>query len=151
VVSCFVTVCLFIITGVKCSGRVNSYGLQQRSRDIVRAKPYLRSTDRYCTHCDMIRPLRSIHCDQCGVCVTKYSKHSIFLNRCIGTGNELLYMLLMLAIILTILVILNVFILETLRGWMAFKIFYYFINAHLQLQCIIDALELLIYVQDGLT
>lgn len=59
----------------------------------------------------MIRPLRAVHCQQCGICVAKYSKHSIFLNRCIGAGNELLYMLLMLAIIIAVLVILNVFVL----------------------------------------
>lgn len=99
----------------------------------------------------MIRPLRSVHCEKCGVCVTKYSKHSIFLNRCIGAGNELLYMVLQLAIIITVLVILNVFVFETLKGWLAFKILFYFINAHLQLQCIIDALELLIYVRSRLS
>jgi len=81
--------------------------------------------------------------------VTKYSKHSIFLNRCIGAGNELVYMVLMLALILTLLVILEVFVMERLNGWLAFKIFFYFINAHLQLQCIIDALELLLYVRSS--
>jgi len=39
---CFVAVCLYIITGVKCSGSVNTLGLRQRSSDILKAKPYLR-------------------------------------------------------------------------------------------------------------
>jgi len=60
-------------------------------------------------------------------------------------------MLLMLSIILTLLVILDVFVFEALRGWFTFKFLFYFVNAHLQLQCIIDALELLLFVRSNMT
>jgi hypothetical protein len=58
----------------------------------------------------------------------------------------LLYIILMLAIIITILIILNVFVFQPLLGWLAFKVLYYFINADMQLRCIVDVLELLVYV-----
>lgn len=51
VASCFITICLYIVCGVKCSGSVNTYGLQQRSRDIIRTKSYLREGERYCNVC----------------------------------------------------------------------------------------------------
>lgn len=35
---------------------------------------------------------RSWHCDFCGFCVAKWEKHSFIFNRCIGAGNQLLYL-----------------------------------------------------------
>jgi hypothetical protein len=68
--------------GVKYSRSVNIGSLRQRSNDIIQAKTYFRASSYYCQDCWMIRPLRSKHCDQCEMCVTKYSNQSIFLNWC---------------------------------------------------------------------
>jgi hypothetical protein len=62
VVSYFITLIMFIIVGVKDPGSIDTPALRQRSNDILRAKPYLRASDNYCTVCDMIKPLRSHHC-----------------------------------------------------------------------------------------
>lgn len=146
VISYFLTLCMFIITGVKDSGGLDTPALRQRSNDILRAKPYLRATDNFCTVCDMIKPIRAHHCEQCGICVAKYTKHSIMLNRCVGAGNELLYLLMVTLFIWTVSVVLDVFVFQPLNGWLIFKIIFYFMNAHLQLQSAGEALEGLILV-----
>lgn len=144
--SYFLTVCLFILAGVKDSGSLDIPALRQRSRDILRAKPYLRGSDSYCTTCDMIKPLRAHHCNRCGVCVAKFTKHSIILNRCVGAGNDLLFLLMVAAILWTVSVVLDVFVFQPLNGWLIFKVAFYFLNAHLQLQLAGEALEGLIFV-----
>lgn len=58
-----------------------------------------------------------------------------------------MYCLLMVAIIVATTIVLNYFVFLKLKGWLLFKIFFYFLNAHCQLQCIIDLLEVGIYVR----
>lgn len=41
------------------------------------------------------KPERAHHCSVCNTCVLKYDHHCIWLNRCIGLGNERHYVLLM--------------------------------------------------------
>lgn len=146
-VTCLVTVVIYILTAVKSSGSLKELPTIRRSNIILTEKPYLKNTDKYCSICDMIKPLRAQHCSTCGICVTKYHKHSIFLNKCVGSGNEILYCLLMIAIIVATFVVLNYFIFLRLRGWLLFKIFFYILNAHCQLQCVIDLLEVGVYVR----
>ncbi len=42
---------------------------------------------RFCLHCKQLKPDRTHHCRQCGVCVLKMDHHCWWFNNCIGYYN----------------------------------------------------------------
>lgn len=41
----------------------------------------------YCSVCNIYRPPRTEHCNECDVCVQVYDRHSLSLSNCIGKRN----------------------------------------------------------------
>jgi hypothetical protein len=49
-----------------------------------------------CRTCHTLKPARSKHCSICKRCVSKYDHHCIFINNCVGYGNQHYFLLLLL-------------------------------------------------------
>ena len=47
----------------------------------------MRTNLRYCVPCKIVRPMRTIHCYQCDVCITGYDHHCPWVGKCIGKSN----------------------------------------------------------------
>jgi palmitoyltransferase len=45
--------------------------------------------DSLCLTCAIIKPLRSKHCSQCGVCVSRMDHHCPWINNCVGFDNHI--------------------------------------------------------------
>ena len=43
---------------------------------------------RQCGYCEILQPLRSKHCEECGHCIRKYDHHCPWLATCIGEKNH---------------------------------------------------------------
>ena len=43
---------------------------------------------RRCGYCEILQPLRSKHCEECGYCIRKYDHHCPWLATCIGERNH---------------------------------------------------------------
>eukprot|EP01038_Epipyxis_sp_PR26KG_P011251 gene11251-15096_t len=41
----------------------------------------------WCDQCESYRPLKTVHCSTCKVCVAGYDHHCIWTGKCIGVGN----------------------------------------------------------------
>ncbi len=50
-----------------------------------------------CKTCNVPKPARSKHCSICGFCVAKADHHCIFINGCVGYGNQHWFLLLLLS------------------------------------------------------
>ncbi|KAF4979315.1 hypothetical protein FZEAL_4456 [Fusarium zealandicum] len=48
-----------------------------------------------CRTCRLLKPARSKHCSICGHCVAKADHHCIFINSCVGYGNQHYFVLLL--------------------------------------------------------
>lgn len=53
--------------------------------------PLLPTTE--CRTCLVIKPIRSKHCSQCGVCIARLDHHCAWLNRCVGYDNHRSFLL----------------------------------------------------------
>ena len=42
---------------------------------------------KYCTTCNLIRDIRTFHCDKCGLCIEKHDHHCGYLSNCVGVYN----------------------------------------------------------------
>lgn len=49
-----------------------------------------------CRTCDLLKPPRSKHCSVCKRCVARLDHHCIFINNCVGAGNQRWFLLLLL-------------------------------------------------------
>ena len=47
----------------------------------------MKRNQRYCVPCKIVRPIRTIHCYQCDICITGYDHHCPWVGKCIGRGN----------------------------------------------------------------
>ena len=47
----------------------------------------MRTNVRFCVPCKIVRPMRTIHCFQCDVCITGYDHHCPWVGKCIGKYN----------------------------------------------------------------
>jgi hypothetical protein len=43
---------------------------------------------RWCEDCELLQPLRTRHCDKCGVCVRKFDHHCFWVGGCVGERNH---------------------------------------------------------------
>ncbi|RYP09186.1 hypothetical protein DL764_001457 [Monosporascus ibericus] len=50
-----------------------------------------------CRTCGLLKPARSKHCGVCGRCVHKMDHHCVFINNCVGYGNQHFFILLLLS------------------------------------------------------
>lgn len=93
-------VILFTLTAIRGSGNLKNDSMQRYSYDLLKKKPYLKTPKAFCDECEVVRGFRINHCPSCKSCVPKYTRHSLLLNQCIGAGNELLYIAMMMALFL---------------------------------------------------
>ena len=49
-----------------------------------------------CKTCHFLKPARSKHCSMCKRCIAKLDHHCIFINNCVGYGNQHYFLLLLL-------------------------------------------------------
>lgn len=42
---------------------------------------------KYCITCNLIRDVRTFHCDRCGLCIEKHDHHCGYLSNCVGVYN----------------------------------------------------------------
>jgi hypothetical protein len=49
-----------------------------------------------CRTCELLKPARSKHCSICKRCISKFDHHCIFINNCVGYGNQHYFILLLL-------------------------------------------------------
>lgn len=50
-----------------------------------------------CNTCHLLKPARSKHCSICKHCISKLDHHCIFINNCVGYGNQHWFLLLLLS------------------------------------------------------
>lgn len=51
-----------------------------------------------CRTCQLLKPARSKHCRVCNVCVAKHDHHCIWVMNCLGKGNYLYFLLMVLSL-----------------------------------------------------
>lgn len=44
-----------------------------------------------CFTCNLVKPLRSKHCSTCDVCVDRMDHHCVWINNCVGSGNQRMF------------------------------------------------------------
>ena len=58
-----------------------------------------------CAECEILRPMRSKHCDVCNKCVKVYDHHCPWINNCVGANNYRFYCVFIVSTIITLLAI----------------------------------------------
>jgi hypothetical protein len=47
----------------------------------------MQTNHRYCVPCRIVRPVRTVHCYSCDICVHGYDHHCPWVGKCIGRDN----------------------------------------------------------------
>jgi len=47
----------------------------------------MKTNHRYCVPCKIVRPIRTIHCYTCDICITGYDHHCPWVGKCVGADN----------------------------------------------------------------
>lgn len=50
--------------------------------------PSMTDETRFCRTCSQWKPPRSHHCSTCGICVHRMDHHCVWVNNCVGAGNQ---------------------------------------------------------------
>ena len=61
----------------------NKYDLGKIRKIVGGHKYFLK----YCSTCNLIRDIRTFHCDRCGLCIEKHDHHCGYLSNCVGAYN----------------------------------------------------------------
>lgn len=61
----------------------NKYDLGNIKKIVGGHKYFLK----YCSTCNLIRDVRTFHCDKCGICIEKHDHHCGYLSNCVGIYN----------------------------------------------------------------
>ena len=61
----------------------NKYDLGKIRKIVGGHKYFLK----YCSTCNLIRDIRTFHCDRCGLCIEKHDHHCGYLSNCVGVYN----------------------------------------------------------------
>lgn len=136
-----------VVSGRGC-GNLNNAKVIRSSDEIFSKKPYLRKI-MGCHNCKILSGYRSKHCNTCGFCVPKYSKHSEFLNQCIGAGNELPYLCILFGVVVGQILTLGIFMIpnnEVDVDWRR-KGVMYLVNCYVMWQSLIEFSKILIFVK----
>ena len=71
---------------------------EELEKFVIKRNPQIKTGK--CEQCDLLKPVRSVHCFFCNRCVKKYQLHSDWFNICIGSNNELLYAITLFFVVL---------------------------------------------------
>ena len=55
--------------------------------------------DSRCTDCNLVRPSHAKHCRHCEKCIVQFDHHCVWLDSCIGAGNHLSFLLLLMFVV----------------------------------------------------
>ena len=66
---------------------------------------------KFCIFCRFFKPRRTVHCRKCGICVSNFDHHCIWLNNCIGKNNYILF------IVYIVFTISNCFLCSSIMLW----------------------------------
>ena len=74
--------------------------------------------DSRCTDCNLVRPSHAKHCRHCEKCIVQFDHHCVWLDSCIGAGNHLSFLLLLVFVAFHGLYFISIclFFSETLHG-----------------------------------
>mmetsp|Transcript_17440 Transcript_17440/g.19694 ORF Transcript_17440/g.19694 Transcript_17440/m.19694 type:complete len:595 (-) Transcript_17440:190-1974(-) len=84
--------CFFIISVKYGPGNITLS--KEEVEQVYETHPHLRMQQTmltYCARCDIPRVLRSAHCILCNKCIPKFENHDLWMNTCVGAGNQPVY------------------------------------------------------------
>ena len=55
--------------------------------------------ENFCFYCQVIKSIRTFHCQVCGRCVEKFDHHCIYINNCLGYRNHKYFILFLLSML----------------------------------------------------
>ena len=77
--------------------------------DLIRLK--------YCVTCNIYRPFRTSHCDDCGCCIERFDHHCVYIGICIGKKNHLFFYCYLLSTLLLF------FSIAGVSGFLVYRLF----------------------------
>lgn len=143
-------VLFFTLAAIRGNGSLKNETMQRYSHDLLKKKPYLKTPRAYCEECEVVKAFRIHHCPSCKSCIPKYTRHSLLLNQCIGAGNEILYLGIVLSLFLAQTWALLEFTIhhrQEVEMSLASKVSFYIINIYVCWLALSDVLTIFIYVQ----
>jgi DHHC palmitoyltransferase len=60
--------------------------------------------ENFCFYCQVIKSMRTFHCQVCGRCVEKFDHHCIYINNCLGYRNHKYFILFLVSMLSYILI-----------------------------------------------
>ena len=81
------TLALYLLVGLRGSGRHRNEKAQQFTEKVLEMRPYLNNPQMLCNKCKVLKVYRTMHCPACDSCIKKHTRHSLIFGRCIGAPN----------------------------------------------------------------
>ena len=66
------------------------------------------SFESICPHCEIVKSSRTYHCSICAKCVERYDHHCPWINNCVGVGNHIPFIVLVLVLVVYFFASLNI-------------------------------------------